>query len=96
MAELFASGRLIDVILCLVLVEAIALTVIHRLTGRGVAARELIGLLLAGGFLLLALRAALTDSAWLWVALWLTLALVAHIADLAMRWRSQASHANDT
>jgi hypothetical protein len=88
MAELFASGRLIDLILGLVLVEAVVLTVFHRRTGKGVAPHDLVGLLLAGGFLLLAVRAALVGAAWVWVGLWLTLALLAHLADLAMRWRS--------
>jgi hypothetical protein len=88
MAELFASGRLIDLILGLVLVEAIALTVFHRLTGKGVAPRDLVGLLLAGAFLLVAVRLALTGAEWVWIGLWLALALIAHLADLALRWRS--------
>lgn len=87
MAELFASGHLIDLILGLVLVEAIALTLLHRLTGKGVAPRDLVGLLLAGAFLLVALRAALTGAGWVWIGLWLALALMAHFADLALRWR---------
>ncbi|HSO81002.1 hypothetical protein [Thiocapsa sp.] len=87
MAELFASGRLIDLILGLVAVEAIALTVLHRLTGKGVAPRDLVGLLLAGAFLLVAVRFALTGAEWIWVGAWLALALVAHLADLALRWR---------
>jgi hypothetical protein len=88
MAEIFASGRLIDLILGLVLIEAIALTLLYRLTGKGVAIRDWVGLLLAGVFLLLALRAALTDAEWIWIGLWLGLAFIAHLADLAMRWRS--------
>jgi hypothetical protein len=91
MAELFASGRLIDLILGLVLIEAAVLTGFHRLTGKGVAPRDLVGLLLAGSFLLLAVRAALVGAAWVWVGLWLTLALFAHLADLTMRWRSNHS-----
>jgi chromate transport protein ChrA len=88
MAEIFASGRLIDLILGLVLIEAIALTLLYRLTGKGVAIRDWVGLLLAGVFLLLALRVALTDAGWIWIGLWLGLAFIAHLADLAMRWRS--------
>lgn len=88
MAELFASGRLIDLILGLVVVEAIALTVFHRLTGKGVAPRDLVGLLLAGAFLLVAVRFALTGAEWVWIGLWLGLALIAHLADLALRWRT--------
>ncbi len=87
MAELFASGRLIDLILGLVVVEAIALTVMHRVTGKGVAPRDLVGLLLAGAFLLVAVRFALTGAEWTWIGFWLALALIAHLADLALRWR---------
>ena len=43
--------------------------------------------LLAGAFLLLALRAALTAEPWTTVALWLAGALAAHLADVARRWR---------
>lgn len=88
MADLFASGRLIDLILALVVIEAIALTLVHRLTGTGVAPHDLIGLLLAGAFLLVAVRLALTDADWVWIGFWLGLALCAHLVDLAMRWRS--------
>jgi hypothetical protein len=79
---------LIDLILGLVLVEAIALTVLYRLTGKGVAPRDLVGLLLAGACLLIAVRLALTGAEWVWIGLWLALALIAHLADLALRWRS--------
>lgn len=87
LGDWIGSGRLIELILLLVAFEALALSLLHRLTGKGIAPRELIGLLAAGVCLLLALRAALTDSGWMQVGLWLTLALAAHLADLAMRWR---------
>jgi hypothetical protein len=41
--------------------------------------------LAAGACLLLALRAALTQAGWPWVALFLTAALVAHIGDFRRR-----------
>jgi hypothetical protein len=43
--------------------------------------------LLAGACLLMALRSALSGSGWAWIAAWLFAALVAHLADLARRWR---------
>lgn len=85
MRDLFASGRVVDVILTLVVVEAVALEGWRRLTGRGLALRALIANLLAGGFLLLALRAALVGADWTWVAASLFAALLAHLADLATR-----------
>jgi hypothetical protein len=44
--------------------------------------------LAAGGFLLLALRAALAGAAWGWVAAFLGAALAAHLVDLTWRIRS--------
>jgi hypothetical protein len=43
--------------------------------------------LAAGASLLMALRAALTNAGWEMTILWLLMALVAHVADLASRWR---------
>lgn len=87
MTEFFASGRAVDLILCLMVAEGILLAFYHRRTGRGIAIRDLAGVLLAGGFLLLALRAALTGASWVWVAGFLVAGLVAHLGDLARRWR---------
>ncbi|MCA0303930.1 MAG: hypothetical protein LCH95_16110 [Proteobacteria bacterium] len=87
MQELFASGRIIDLILVLMVAEAAVLGLLYRRTGRGLPPRALVSVLLAGGFLMLALRAALTGAAWPWIGLFLGLGLVAHLADLAGRWR---------
>lgn len=48
---------------------------------------ELAANLAAGAFLLLALRAALAGAGPVWIAASLLGALVAHLADLALRWR---------
>lgn len=88
MIELIASGRVVDFILVLVAIEFIALTLHHRRTGRGIAPAAILPNLLAGAFLLLALRTAAGSSGHAaWVALFLLLALVAHLADLQRRWR---------
>jgi len=84
---LFADGRVIDVILALVVIEAVAVIAYWRRTGRGIAAGRLLPNLLAGAFLLLALRAALDAAGGAWIALWLAAALAAHATDLATRWR---------
>jgi hypothetical protein len=44
--------------------------------------------LLAGLFLLLALRGALAGAGWRWIALALTAACLAHVTDLGYRWRT--------
>ncbi len=86
MAELFASGRIVDAILLLTLLEAVFLLLWRRRTGRGPAPADL-GNLAAGGCLLLALRAALAQAAWPLLALALLGALIAHLFDLRQRWR---------
>ena len=87
MTELFTSGRIVDVILALMVLEGIVLVVYHRATGRGIAPSGLLANMLAGGCLLLALRVALTGASWHWIALSLAAALLAHLADLRCRWR---------
>lgn len=84
--ELIASGRIVDLILGLVVVQFVVLVAYRRTTGRGPAAADIAFSLLAGAGLLLALRAALTASGWTSIAAYLGLALVAHLADLARRW----------
>ncbi|MFO1057972.1 MAG: hypothetical protein U1E53_13515 [Dongiaceae bacterium] len=86
MSELFASGRVIDLILGLTAAEAVLLTLWHRRTGRGPAPRPLLLNLLAGACLLLAVRNALCGSAWPWIALPLAGSLLAHLGDLRERW----------
>ena len=87
MEGLFASGRIVDLIVGLMVLEWVALAAWHRRTGRGIAPLDALASLLAGVFLLLALRAALTTEPWTTVALWLAGALAAHLADVARRWR---------
>jgi len=86
LAVLFANGRIVDAILGLVIVEAIALILIRRRAGRGLKTVDLIAGLLPGVGLLFALRAALLGDAWTHIALCLVGALLAHVYDLARRW----------
>ncbi len=86
LAGLFASGRIVDLVLFFVVIEATVLIVLHRKTGRGIANGDLLVSLGAGIALLLALRAALVGLPWPGIAACLVLALVAHLLDLARRW----------
>jgi hypothetical protein len=86
MRDLYASGRMLDVILALVLVEAAVLVAWMRRTKRGPGAVAMLLGLLPGVFLLAAVREALVRSRWEAVATLLTLALVAHCADLRRRF----------
>lgn len=87
MADLFASGRIADIIVALVALEAIALFILWQRSGRGIAPADLVFNLLSGACLLLALRSALTQSGWHTTAIFLAAALLAHLADLYRRWR---------
>ena len=86
MSELFATGRVIDLILGLMALEGGMLWAYRLRTGRGVPTRELAANLLAGGSILLAVRVALTGGRWEWVGLCLLAALLAHLWDLKTRW----------
>jgi hypothetical protein len=83
---LFDGGRVIDLVLALMLVEAIALAALYYMTGRGIAPVRLWPNLLAGAFLMLALRASLTGAGATAIGSWLALGLVGHLTDLALRW----------
>lgn len=86
MAALFESGRIVDLILGMMLLEALALGIWRRRTGRGVPLPGLLTNLAAGACLLLALRAALGGDGWEMVAVWLGAGLATHVADLRGRW----------
>jgi hypothetical protein len=80
---ILTSPHLIDVIMVLTALEGVLVA-----RWRAVPARIILGLLLPGMFLLLALRTALADAAWPWVPVALTGALVTHIFDLWNRFKS--------
>ena len=82
MDALFASGRIVDLILLGVLAEAVLLFVLTRSLARFA---PLAATLASGAALMLALRAALTGSSWPIVAAWMLAGLVAHGADLVLR-----------
>ena len=87
MSGLFASGRIVEAILVLVAAEAVLLMAIRARLGRGPRPAAILATLAAGACLMLALRAALTGAGWPAVAAWLAAALVAHAADMALRFR---------
>ena len=87
MADLFATGRIVDFILAVVLLEAAGMALYRSRTGAGVPLPGFLANLASGACLLLALRAALAGSAWHVTAAWLLAGLLAHLADMALRWR---------
>jgi hypothetical protein len=86
-AAFFASGQVADLMVVVLLVEALALLGFWWLTGRGLPPRSVAALVLPGVFFALALRAALTGAWWGFVSLAMTAAFFAHAWDLWRRWR---------
>ncbi|MEH3061342.1 MAG: hypothetical protein PGN33_00760 [Methylobacterium radiotolerans] len=82
----FASGRIVDGILLLVALEALALAWLARRGGPPLP--SLLANLASGAALMLALRAALVGAGWVAVAGWMLAGLVAHLADLGLRVRA--------
>ena len=82
------AATLIDVVIVVTLLEALALAAYHARTGRGIAPRALLPNFAAGLALMVAVRAGLTGADWGVVATGLLVAGIAHAADLRARWRS--------
>mgnify|MGYP005837170053 CR=1 FL=1 len=78
------SGRIVDLILVLIVLEALWLAWWLRRRGGALA---LLPNLVAGACLLLALRAGLSGAGGAWLGVTLLSALAAHLADLAIRLR---------
>jgi hypothetical protein len=86
MSTWFASGRVIDAILLLMLAEGALLWFWRARTGRGLRPRAILTLLASGAALMLALRAALTGAPWEHVSALFVGGLIAHLVDVAGRW----------
>ena len=82
MSQLFESGHAADLILAVMLAEALWL--VGR---RGWRVADALTLLIPGALILVGLRAALTHQDWPWVALPLILSFPVHLADVARRRR---------
>jgi hypothetical protein len=85
LAELFASGRIINFIVLLLVLESVAVLAAQRLLKRSLGWLAITVGLCAGLALLLALRESLLGARWQAVAAWLAAAFVAHLFDLHIR-----------
>jgi hypothetical protein len=82
---LFDNGSIVLIILIFVVIEAAVLLLFRRRTGRGIPHVPMLANLLAGGCLMLAIRSALLDHPWIWIGLYMSLALIAHLIDFGSR-----------
>jgi hypothetical protein len=87
MTELLSSGRLIDVALAIIGLEALALLALRQRGAWGIRPLDLLGQLLAGALLLLAVRCAVTGADYRWTLALLSASFPAHVFDLARRAR---------
>ncbi|MFM7395939.1 MAG: hypothetical protein ACKO42_02325 [Gammaproteobacteria bacterium] len=81
------TGSLPRLIAGLVVLEGVFLVWLWRVRNLGIAPRAILGNLASGACLMLAVSAALARAPWWDVAILLLLSLVAHLVDLALRWR---------
>ena len=87
--ETLLSTGWIDVVIAFTALEAVALALYHRLTGRGVAPADFLLTLASGVALLLALRSTVADGFGPAAAAWLLAGGAAHVADLRRRWAAR-------
>lgn len=94
MEEAFSGGRIVDIILGLMALEAVGLLLLRGWLGRGPSPNEILVSLAAGVCLMIALRVALTGGPWQAIAAALVASLLAHLADLGLRWHRTAINAS--
>ncbi|MEM1412193.1 MAG: hypothetical protein AAGH19_07515 [Pseudomonadota bacterium] len=82
------SGRIVDLMLAVLVVETIWLAWRGKRLGKGLPLAQLITNAGAGGSLMLALKAVLTQAGLFWVVAALLASLVFHSSDLFLRWTS--------
>ncbi|MEL7542491.1 MAG: hypothetical protein AAGJ70_01820 [Pseudomonadota bacterium] len=92
---MLTSPLIVDLILGLVAIEIVVLSLWLGRRSELFAPLPVIANAMAGIGILIALKGALAGSPWPWVPTGLTLSLVAHLSDLALRWR-YASTAQNT
>lgn len=85
MEELIRSGQIAGIILVVLAAETAILGVYLWRKGQGRMLMSFLASSLSGGALVLAFREVLRGSGWLFVAIYLAAALLAHLADIALR-----------
>lgn len=88
--NLFVTGRIVDIMLLFVVLEAALLGLYRYRYNKGAKTAPLMITIAAGASLMLALRATLKASAWPVVAGWLLAAMMFHVIDLTSRLKDSA------
>lgn len=93
MSEFFASGRVIDLVLVVVVIEVIALSVWPRLRG-SMSLVDVASLIAPGVMLMLVIRNEMTQGPYTITAALLAAAFVCHLIDLYCRRQSARKESN--
>ncbi len=83
--DFITSGRAIDWILAVLVIEFLVLSLRRPAPERRAAMADLFFALGPGALILLALRTALAHGDWVWIALFLAVSFPVHIGDLIRR-----------
>ncbi len=86
MPPVLAGTQLIDIVIVATLCEWAVLALLWRRRQRGLPQWALAAMLMPGLCLMLAARSALLGMPWYWMAMLLSAAGMAHLADLRRRW----------
>ena len=95
MEQFITSGAVTVVILCVLVIEAVIVSVYLVRRNQKPRLPGFLAGLAAGGCLVLALRAALTGDGWAMIAMYLTLSFLAHAIELALRLWGTPPHSTE-
>lgn len=93
MEQWFSNGQIVDVILALLALEILGFILLKRRMRMGSFVGEIVATLLSGLCLLFALRGALVEAAWPYIATGLLASLFFHILTLKMFWKRSSKRA---
>ena len=79
MEQFFNSGYVVGLVLAVMSIEAVAMIAMKK------SSLTVMLTIAPGAAMMLALGAVLTGASWQWVAIWLTVSLPLHLADLRHR-----------
>ncbi len=91
MGDTISAIHLVELAIAITVLEGLAIALFHRMTQKGLAPGDFALNLISGLCLMLALHNALSQSLWIWVALWLLCAGLVHWADIWHRWQAKNS-----
>ena len=94
MADFILTGQATDLILAVLAIECVVVSIYLLRRGRGMELRGFMASAAAGAALVLAIRIALTGGGWAAIGACLLISLVAHLAELVIRFRRQEKVSN--